>query len=133
MATNAEIDEVLIPLMDAFPKWIPGSMSSTLDQYHKALGKYPKDLLQRAADRCLDSCLDFPKIAEIVKAIMAIRESERNITQPHVVTGPFVPPPPEFYEAMNGLFKKWGIARKPRYAGLPKLPDVSPRMPYADD
>ena len=131
MATETEMDEVLTDLADAFPDWRPGNISLTFQQYKASLKMYSAELLRQAARRCIDSCMFFPKIAEIKKAIAELpKEGTYNRS-----TAPlnFVPPPPEFYEAMNGLFKKWGIPRKPRYHSVTKLPDVTPRLPYADD
>jgi len=130
MATDSELDEILFDLAEAFPDWKPPSPQSTFNQYKASLKMYPAETLRHAARRCIDSCMFFPKIAEIKKAINELPKAG-TYKDPEKLH--FVPPPPEFYEAMNGLFKKWGIPRKPRYHSVTKLPDVTPRMPYADD
>jgi len=130
MANDSEMDEVLIDLAEAYPDWRPPSVQATFNQYKNSLRAYSKETLQHAARRCIDSCLFFPKIAEIRKAIYELRATESNPNLPDYKDMIFVPPPPEFHAAMDTLFKKWGLPRRPR--PLPHLPDVEARLPYKD-
>jgi hypothetical protein len=94
MATKEEIKEIIIELSAGYPDWKPPDINATLRVYQNALEDYPADLLRRAAKRCLDGCLFFPKIAEIKRAIgeitanadtMSGRENfQKAITSPKV-------------------------------------------------
>jgi hypothetical protein len=77
MAATYEVKQIIVDLAAAFPDWKPSNMAGTLKQYEEALMGFPADMLRRAADRCRDSCIFFPKIAEIRKAIGEIQAVER--------------------------------------------------------
>ena len=73
MATQYEVRQIIVDLSAAFPDWKPPNMAGTIKQYEDALKGCQVDLLKQAADRCRDSCLFFPKIAELRKAYAEIR------------------------------------------------------------
>jgi len=76
MATPLEVNQIMIGLSAAFTDWKPTNLKATTEAYEEALRVYPYDLLKRAADRCRDVCLFFPKIAEIRKAINEIKTAD---------------------------------------------------------
>ena len=85
MASPLEIKKLLLDLSAAYSDWRPPDMKSTLEQYERSLARYPLELLEQAMDRCRDTCLFFPKIAEIRKAA-----NELNTPTPETVRD--VPP-----------------------------------------
>jgi hypothetical protein len=106
MATDTDIEEVLIDLSEAYPDWKPPSVIATFTQYKQALRNYSKGTLQRAARRCMDSCVFFPKIAELKKAVYEL-PPEGTYQADNAKDLVFVPPPPEVKEAIEGLIAKW--------------------------
>ena len=106
MATQTEVENILISLADAYPDWKPPSIIAVFKQYHDALNRYPTDLLQRAVLRCRDTCVYFPKIAEIKKAIADIRAGESPRYEPADLSKA-VPCPPEVQKKMDELRANW--------------------------
>ena len=78
MAAQYEIKQILLNLMAAYPDWKPSSLDKTIEQYITALQQYKVETIEHAANVCRDTCLFFPKIAEIKKAI---NESFRGETE----------------------------------------------------
>ena len=81
MAALYEIKQIIANLSACYPDWKPSNLEETVQQYEDALKNYPLALLERAADRCRDACLFFPKIAEIKKAIAEIRSADAPTSQ----------------------------------------------------
>ena len=81
MAARYEVKQVVLDLMASFPDWKPQNLDNTIAQYEDAFMSYPLAVLEKAAKRCRDSCLFFPKIAEIRKAINEIHAVEVPDTQ----------------------------------------------------
>ena len=75
-AAKYEVKQVVLDLMASFPDWKPQNLDNTIAQYEEALMNYPLAVLEKAAKRCRDSCMFFPKIAEIRKAINEIHSSD---------------------------------------------------------
>ena len=126
MATDTELDEILSDIAEAFPDWKPGSMSSTFAQYKEPLRKYTAETLRHAARRCMDSCVFFPKIAEIRKAIAELPQPG-NYQPESWDKLVFVPPPPEFTAAMDKLLNKWGISKRPKPKTYKSFEKVDPQ------
>lgn len=76
MATKLEINNIMIHLQAAYPDWKPKNLDATLQAYEEALIGFPVDLLRKAADRCRDTCLFMPKMAEMRKAINEIHVAD---------------------------------------------------------
>jgi len=72
MSTKLEINNLMIGLSAAYPDFHPKNLDATIKAYEESLQGFPADLLKKAVDRCRDTCLFFPKIAEIRKAINEI-------------------------------------------------------------
>ena len=75
-AAKYEVKQIVLDLMASFPDWKPQNLDNTIAQYEDAFAPYPLDVLEKAAKRCRDSCLFFPKIAEIRKAINEIHGAD---------------------------------------------------------
>lgn len=68
MAAKYEINALLKGLAASYPDWKPKDPGATMEQYEDSLQQFPLTLLEKAIRRCRDTCLFFPKIAEIRKA-----------------------------------------------------------------
>lgn len=119
MATQTEVEQVVRLLSAAFPDWKPaGKMSDTLAVYVRRLQEFPADLLRRAAERCMDSCLTFPKIVELRRACHDIGAQDANNTykEDRWVKTPPSPEMQEFLDAFRKNFKeKHGIPERRHY------------------
>jgi len=75
-AAKYEVKQIVLDLMASFPDWKPQNLDNTIAQYEDAFAPYPLAVLEKAAKRCRNSCLFFPKIAEIRKAINEIHGAD---------------------------------------------------------
>jgi hypothetical protein len=95
MAALYEIKQIITDLALAYPDWKPRDMAGTIKQYEESLKGFPVDLLQRATNRCRDSCVFFPKISEIRRAISemtsSVSSSPGGVWPEAVRTGPISP------------------------------------------
>lgn len=69
MAALFEVKQIILNLMASFPDWKPPNQEKTIEQYAVALQGFKVDTIEHAANVCRDTCLFFPKIAELKKAI----------------------------------------------------------------
>ena len=103
MATQTEIEQVLKMLSGAFPEWKPPKPAETMAVYVRRLQDFPIELLQKAAERCMDSCLTFPKIVELRKACDAIHAVQALNTYEKQKEDEKKPPSPEMQEFLDAF------------------------------
>ena len=115
-AAKYEVKQVILDLMASFPDWKPQNLDNTIAQYEDAFAPYPLDVLEKAAKRCRDSCMFFPKIAEIRKAINEIRGADVPNTES--IDWRTIPPRTKEMEEFMAEFRrkmerkgKWNIKR----------------------
>ena len=115
-AAKYEVKQVILDLMASFPDWKPQHLDNTIAQYEDALAPYPLAVLEKAAKRCRDTCLFFPKIAEIRKAINEL--SAANVPNTEYVDWTKIPPRSEKMESFMAEFRrkmeqkgKWNMKR----------------------
>jgi len=115
MAARYEIKALVIDLAAAYPDWKPPNLEATVKQYEDALMGFPIDLLRQAADRCRDTCLFFPKIAEIRKAIGEINTANvPNTSSEYMEKVPISPEIQEYLSNFRRHMEERGMWREAR-------------------
>ncbi len=73
MASESEIEEVLIMLQAAYPHYKPVSVEAMVDLYTRKLGRFSAEALRQAADQVIDESKFFPQISELVERASRIK------------------------------------------------------------
>ena len=122
MATKLEINNLMIGLSAAYPDFKPKNLDETVKAYEEALQGFPADLLKHAVDRCRDTCLFFPKISEIRKAISEINAAAVKNTcaiwPDDVRTGPISPEIQKYLDDFRRHMEERGMWREARPAKI---------------
>jgi Loader and inhibitor of phage G40P len=74
MASESEVEEVLITLQAAYPSYKPVSVGAMVDIYTKKLSRFPIGALKQAVDQVIDESKFFPAISELVGKASRIRQ-----------------------------------------------------------
>lgn len=115
MATKSEVIQLVKYLAAGYPGV---RLADEIDEvYFQKLGHLPMEILQKAADMCLDECKYFPTIADIRTMLSRLAQETRDTRQD--APRQFVPPPEGLEEKMNTLFKRLGArsAKRERKLG----------------
>lgn len=74
MATESEVEAVLVMLQAAFPAYKPANPGVMADLYIRKLARFHSEALKTAADQLIDKGRFFPSISEFVKLAETAQE-----------------------------------------------------------